>query len=411
LLDEKMNAPAVDLSLHVPALTKIMAKSSSQHPASAAKLAEKSGLDEATVNAVLDLMYDSKAINQAQVTRNDITQRMVWPSGVIVHNHQYRTNQAKSSKGGAALREAHRSTSAIRESLKPQAMPTAGALAEAKQTIAKEETMTKPINPKKDALLLMLQCMRDTGGATGSQLRTAAGVKTTQSYIRRPINDGDVVLVKPPIGKRPIYKIALGKTVEEIYAKKGAWRDRKQQKITIGTNEVNVPKFGEKVRTQPRLLMKKQSFESTRALPPEPDCFCSKCGQSLLEPVTLLSIEESVGNEVSLREMQLNLPWTIRYSQDYRTSPITHKDFAHALHHVSKAAGRLHGLADDMDHDRQLADDPNLRNQYGKYIADLVICALRCSNVFPGGVIDLQHTVQQRIKQKNVIPDLSTQEA
>jgi hypothetical protein len=103
----------------------------------------------------------------------------------------------------------------------------------------------------------------------------------------------------------------------------------------------------------------------------------------------------------TIRELQSSLPWTIRYSQDFRSSPQTHKDFAHALHHVSKAAGKLHALADDMDHDREVADDPTLRERHAKYAADLVVCALRIANTFPGGVIDLQRAVEDRITTKN----------
>jgi hypothetical protein len=79
---------------------------------------------------------------------------------------------------------------------------------------------------------------------------------------------------------------------------------------------------------------------------------------------------------------------------------MTHKDFAHALHHVSKAVGKLHGLADDMDHNKDLALSLNA-NEYSKYIADLVVCALRLANTFPGQVIDLESEVIKRIETKN----------
>lgn len=104
---------------------------------------------------------------------------------------------------------------------------------------------------------------------------------------------------------------------------------------------------------------------------------------------------------MTIRELQTKLPWTIRYSEDFRKSPLTHKDFAHALHHVSKAAGKLHGFADDMDHNRTLADSPIIRAEFGKYIADLVVCALRLANTFPGGVLDLQTATVTRIETKN----------
>src|SRR4051812_26617503 len=99
----------------------------------------------------------------------------------------------------------------------------------------------------------------------------------------------------------------------------------------------------------------------------------------------------------TIRELQTGLPWTIRYSRDYRANPQTHKDFAHALVHVTKASGHLAELVDDMDHDRAVADDPSLRERYSKYLADLVVCALRAANTFPGGVVDLQRAVEDRI--------------
>jgi len=110
---------------------------------------------------------------------------------------------------------------------------------------------------------------------------------------------------------------------------------------------------------------------------------------------------EIEGDRISMREIQTSLPWSIRYSQDFRTNPQPHKDFAHALVHISKAAGKLAALVDDMDHDWSVADDPQLRETYGKYVADLVICAMRMSNTFPGGVLDLEKAVLDRIKAKN----------
>lgn len=103
----------------------------------------------------------------------------------------------------------------------------------------------------------------------------------------------------------------------------------------------------------------------------------------------------------SIRELQTTLPWTIRYSQDFRSNPQSHKDFTHSLLHVGKALGKLQGLADDFDHDRTLADNPEIRAQYSKYIADLVVCALRACNTFPGGTIDLESAVIDRIENKN----------
>jgi len=103
----------------------------------------------------------------------------------------------------------------------------------------------------------------------------------------------------------------------------------------------------------------------------------------------------------TLRELQVNLPWTIRYSRDFRANPQPHKDFAHALTHVGKAAGYLHAFVDDMDHRRDEAEAADVRERYEKYVADLVVCALRMANTFPGGPIDLQAAVKERLEGKN----------
>ncbi len=103
----------------------------------------------------------------------------------------------------------------------------------------------------------------------------------------------------------------------------------------------------------------------------------------------------------TIRELQTTLPWTIRYSRDFRANPQSHKDFAHAMVHAAKAVGKLMALVDDMDHDRDVADAPALREQHAKYLADLVVCALRAANTFPGGVVDLQTATENRIATKN----------
>lgn len=102
-----------------------------------------------------------------------------------------------------------------------------------------------------------------------------------------------------------------------------------------------------------------------------------------------------------LKEIQLTLPWSTHYSREFKASPIPHKDFTHALVHIGKAAGKLFGLVDDMDHRREVSDRPDLRQEYEKYLADLVICALRMANTFPGGVIDLERATLKRLRDKN----------
>ena len=106
-------------------------------------------------------------------------------------------------------------------------------------------------------------------------------------------------------------------------------------------------------------------------------------------------------SELSLRQLQTNLPWSVRYSEHFRANPQSHKDFAHAIVHIGKANGHLLGFVDDMDHRKEVADQPGLREAYGKYLADVVISALRAANTYPGGVLDLQDAVVKRLIEKN----------
>lgn len=99
--------------------------------------------------------------------------------------------------------------------------------------------------------------------------------------------------------------------------------------------------------------------------------------------------------DFTLRELQTKLPWTVKYSQDFRSNPQSHKDLSHALTHVIKASGRIGEFVDDYDHRRE--SDVEV----GKYVADLVICALRMANTYPGSTIDLQKEVQDRLESKN----------
>lgn len=107
--------------------------------------------------------------------------------------------------------------------------------------------------------------------------------------------------------------------------------------------------------------------------------------------------------DLTIRELQTSLPWTVRYSADFRANPQSHKDFAHALLHIQKASGALAAFVDDMDHRRETADEADTQERYGKYLADMVVCALRLANTFPGGVLDLQRAVEDRLESKNSV--------
>ncbi len=101
---------------------------------------------------------------------------------------------------------------------------------------------------------------------------------------------------------------------------------------------------------------------------------------------------------MNILQIQNQLPWGIEYSEAFQQSPSPFKDFQHALLHVTKAGGKLAAIVEDADHGR-----PNLfpKQDVEKYLADLVICAMRMANTNPTGKIDLQRAVIDRLESKN----------
>jgi len=114
-------------------------------------------------------------------------------------------------------------------------------------------------------------------------------------------------------------------------------------------------------------------------------------------PVAQTTQSSPKTHDLTLRELQTQLPWTIHYHHDFRTSPMAHKDFGHALLHVVKATGKLSEIVNNAEHKgsefKPAEVDP--------YIADLVVCALRLANTIPGRILDLQQAVEKRIEMKN----------
>lgn len=108
-----------------------------------------------------------------------------------------------------------------------------------------------------------------------------------------------------------------------------------------------------------------------------------------------------MSNDRTIRDLQSSLPWTAHYHRDFRATPMTHKDFGHALLHIHKAGGKLASIVDEAEHAGFDWADPAKRAEVEKYVADMVICALRLANTCPDGVIDLQRAVETRLTSKN----------
>lgn len=103
-----------------------------------------------------------------------------------------------------------------------------------------------------------------------------------------------------------------------------------------------------------------------------------------------------------LKQLQAQLPkaWTEEtYSDAFQMSTAPDKSFRHALLHAMKALGKLTEMPETFDHDNVV------RSCYQdgwaeKYLADLVICAVRMASTHPAGHIDIERAIRERLEKK-----------
>jgi hypothetical protein len=104
--------------------------------------------------------------------------------------------------------------------------------------------------------------------------------------------------------------------------------------------------------------------------------------------------------EKTLREIQASSIWGAHtYSAAFQADPRPHRDASHALLHIHKAAGKLDAVIDHLDHGEPQDDGAVVRA-----VADILICALRFANTWPGGRIDAQEAILARLREKGIGP-------
>jgi hypothetical protein len=105
-----------------------------------------------------------------------------------------------------------------------------------------------------------------------------------------------------------------------------------------------------------------------------------------------------------LKLLQEELPklWTDElYSNQFQKSPSKYKDFDHALKHITKTLGKLVEMVEEADH--SAADDSTVhfaKEEVEKYVADLVIVAMRLALKSPSGAFNLEKAILDRIEKK-----------
>lgn len=111
---------------------------------------------------------------------------------------------------------------------------------------------------------------------------------------------------------------------------------------------------------------------------------------------------------MNLRTMQRELPaWGVELGKGGPPAPNV-ECFEHAVTHAMKALGRLAGMVDDADHARARAGGVRLPDEYpedpsdvSKFAADLVVCAIKMAQTYPGGSFNLEAAVVERVRAKN----------
>lgn len=103
-----------------------------------------------------------------------------------------------------------------------------------------------------------------------------------------------------------------------------------------------------------------------------------------------------------LKQLQAELPkvWTDElYSKEFQASTAKDRDFRHALLHLLKASSKLIEMPETADHDG-VNTGTYVEGWAEKYLADVVICAVRLASSHPLGAIDLDKAVRDRLKTK-----------
>lgn len=104
---------------------------------------------------------------------------------------------------------------------------------------------------------------------------------------------------------------------------------------------------------------------------------------------------------MKISELQATLPRNAHsYSEAFKASTVPHRDYAHAYLHVQKALGRLADALDSADHLDNVVAAFAAHPPGAKYLADIVICAVRMANTNPEGPIDLERAIRDRLAEK-----------
>lgn len=115
---------------------------------------------------------------------------------------------------------------------------------------------------------------------------------------------------------------------------------------------------------------------------------------------TSSQVLQRVPFELGIAELQSKMGWDVeRYGDEYQENPATMKHVEHALLHVIKATGKIAAIVEHIDHMDDIDVVPADVEGYDKYVADILICAVRLACVGPEPT-NLAGVVHKRMQEK-----------
>ncbi|MGB4810988.1 MAG: DUF3310 domain-containing protein [Methylophilaceae bacterium] len=202
----------------IDVILKQLIGTSSVHHISANVLESATGLSSDDINTTLDALYEKRIINQATITRNGITCREVWLTGVIqkIPPTQYVINPNKAQKA-----------------------PPAAVIAEPVPTIASAKPTTS--QDEKSWALKLLELIEKHPGINQHEAAQMLNYKyVSTALIPGYIDRGDVIAEKNQDGKLT-FKLKQGMTAADVYNRRKRASEPRKPKPAEASNFLAVP--------------------------------------------------------------------------------------------------------------------------------------------------------------------------
>ena len=182
---------------------------SSQKPIGFWELQAKTGMHVGALDEALDEMYAARQINQATVMRKGITQREVWPTGVVIPTSYAIANAARVAPT-PPLRHAEVKPKLMEETMNPDLKLVDAA------DVARIDELLAPVAEEKPRSLQVLEYIEAHPGCNNEDISKKFSFSSPVSYIKSHVEKQKVR--RTYISNRvAVYHIEDGFTAASIY--------------------------------------------------------------------------------------------------------------------------------------------------------------------------------------------------